>query len=221
MKVYVDFDNTLVDSVSAFISRYNSLYNKKVKSETITSYSFDDIKLSSDEVSRGFHSNFFFSELKLYPEALKSLTRMKQEGAELILITRGDAKNLAMKLEWLEKNHVVKDLFSDMIFTTNDMRNIKVDMTDGILIDDLRVNHLNSNARYKYAYKDAECRKWFPIPDDGVKIYSSWGMIADEICLMLQPTEVKEAKQQQKKKPGKKIHHKSNNSSRNIPNKKS
>lgn len=187
MKIYVDFDNTIVDSVAAFVTRYNQLNGTKYQKESVVKYDFSNLitNIAEEELVRGFHSNFFFNELSLYENVKESLVRLKHNGAELILITRGTLTNIQKKIEWLDKHHWIKDLFSDFIFLTSTQDVLKIDMSQSILIDDLRVNHLNCNAKYKYCYKDQVGRDWYPIPDDGVHIFTSWNLIAEDILKLL------------------------------------
>ena len=185
MKIYIDFDSTIVDSVKAFVSRYNQLYNKKEDPNSVVKYNFENLNLSKEDIVLGFNSNFFFSELDLYPEAQDALYKLKHSGAELVLLTRGTPTNIVKKIEWLDKHHWIRELFDDFVFTTSNQDKIKIDMSNAILIDDYRLNHLNSNAKYRYAFKDIPQRTWFPIPDDGVKIMNSWALIADDICKLL------------------------------------
>lgn len=185
MKIFVDFDNTLVDSVLAFVTRHNMLYGTRFASSSVTTYEFKNLNVTEEEIIHGFESRCFFGELTLYKGAKDALIKLQEAGATLVLVTRGTLANTQLKIEWLNSHHWIKDLFSDFIFLTSNQDAIKIDMSDSILIDDYRINHVNSNAKYKYAFKDQAQRTWYPSQDDGVKVFNSWSQLAEDIRTIL------------------------------------
>ena len=184
MKIFIDFDNTIVNTTHAFVCWYNIVYRDSVESDDIIDYSFNpQIKLLQKEITNAFTTELLYKYMYPYPGMYEALSRLKSIGCELYLITNCSDKSVVRKIEWLENNEYIKDLFSGKIFLSVGKAFDKscIDMSDAVLIDDHRENHLKSNAKYKYAFKDHPNRTWYPTEEDGVKVFDSWKAIADDI----------------------------------------
>lgn len=185
MKIFIDFDNTIVDTTKAFIEWYNYEYNRNIDYMEIKSYDFTPhIHLSTSEVSDAFTTKRLYEYLECYDGVYDSLYKLKNTlDCELILVTNCSDKSVMRKLEWLEDHKPLSDLFDGKIFLSIKLPYNKstIDMSDGVLIDDHRNNHLQSNASYKFAYKDSIIRDWYPTQDDGVIVKCKWKDIINEI----------------------------------------
>lgn len=181
MRVYVDFDNTIVNTTDAFILWYNNNYNENINSDDIVDYDFNpQVKLSKKEISNAFKTHELTNFLVTYPNVYESLKKIKDLGLTLILITNCSDESVVRKIEWLDKHKEINSLFDGKIFLSVNKAYDKscINMCEDILIDDHKENHLLSNAKYKFAYKDNPNRNWFP-DNDGVK--DNWLSIYEEI----------------------------------------
>lgn len=190
MKIFIDFDNTIVDTTYAFINWYNLTHYEDVKCEDICEYDFNpQVSLSKDEVSKAFSLPLLYQCMMLYEDVSDSLFKLRYElGCELILVTNCCDNSVIRKLEWLEQHKPLSDMFNSKIFISSNKSYGKssIDMSSGILIDDHKENHRLSNAKYKFAYKKYPNCNWYPTEDDGVLVTNSWKTIVDEIELICQ-----------------------------------
>lgn len=191
VKLFIDFDNTIADTTSAFCEYYNTLYiendDDRIRSKDITEYDFSDVgwasghKLGTKTVSeemllKGFKSDLLFSYLKPYQGVRYALEGLKSTKLfEIYLVSNCSDESAVKKIEWLKKWDLDRNFDGKVFLNINQAYNKSLlNMKDGILVDDHRANHLNSNAKYKYCFRDYPHRKWHPKIDDGVKLFDKW-----------------------------------------------
>lgn len=182
MKVFIDFDDTIVNSTETFVSVYNELYNKNVDGKSIIYHGFKpQINLSRDEITSIFASDEFTKYLQPIHGVYKSLSELKKNGFDLYLITNCSDKSVMQKSIWFENHRQYSNLFCGKIFLSLNKPYDKsiVDMENSVLIDDHKENHKLSNASIKVAYNCYPEREWCPTEKDNVKVFNSWKKIKE------------------------------------------
>lgn len=182
MRVFIDFDDTIVNSTETFVKVYNELYNKNVNEKSIIYHGFKpQINLTREEIAYIFSSDKFTKYLQPIYGVYKALSELKKNGFELYLITNCSDKSVIQKSIWFEKHKQYSNLFCGKIFLSLNKPYDKsiIDMKNSVLIDDHKENHKLSNAYIKVAYNYYPEREWCPTEKDGVCVFNSWKKIKD------------------------------------------
>lgn len=155
--IYIDFDNTLVDTIKTIVSLYNEdfEYYKKfhhVNWWEIDSYDFKELTCASKKyINTYFNTPRFFYELEFMPGAHEIIDSLG-ELYNVKIVSMGYSPNLKQKEEWINRY-----LFNCEFIGVN-MKKYKdkshIDMSDGILIDDSVHMLETSNAQEKYCFGD-------------------------------------------------------------------
>ena len=162
-KLFLDFDNTIVDTIAAVVSLYNEDYAShedfvQVDPKDVTSWEFIECNLATyEEIDRYFGDERFFQRVKLYPstgQVLRSLSHRY----DITIVSHGYANNLKLKEEWV-KDKLFKEIFdnscnAEFIGVDWETHNDKshVDMSNSIFVDDSIRNLETSSAKYKILY---------------------------------------------------------------------
>ena len=158
--LFLDFDNTICNSSKAFVDLYNLLpkYNQhpdfKLADWTKSNdWNFKDVApLSVHETETLFGNPIFFDLLEFYPNALEVLDKLKEQ-YNIIIVSIGTYENLQYKSKFI--NDYLS--FCDAILIRNKglkMDKSKVNMKNGIFIDDNQDNLFSSNASKMFCYSD-------------------------------------------------------------------
>lgn len=158
MKIFLDFDNTIVDSTKAICDMYNECYKDHknfipADPEKCFDWNFKDVcpLAPSWWVNNCFNTKQFFANLHLMKDAYGAIRRLSRKH-EIYIVTIGDFRNIAYKSMFLEGN---LPFVQNIICIRNENCNMNkeiVDMSDGILIDDNLENLKSSNAAYKFVF---------------------------------------------------------------------
>ena len=156
-KLFIDFDNTIIDTIQAYCDVYNELYCdypnfQTAEAHLVNQYNMcDQCELVTNILDIFQHPLFFkFAEFINYNtyEVLEKLDNKYQ----LIICSIGIPKNLAYKALWLEKKiPFIKDyvLISNPVCKMN--KSI-VNMQDSVFLDDIPSNLDSSNADKKILF---------------------------------------------------------------------
>lgn len=154
-KLYIDFDNTIVDSTKKIVELYNEDYSyhknfHPVNHLDINTWKFEELTLA-DDVIKYFDQPRFFKNLEWMDNAEEVLKRLSRR-YEIIVVSEGTFANLVGKNLWLMKNMPYAK-FRPVI---TDLRETKalVDMSDGYFFDDRLVNLQNNNAYKSICFGD-------------------------------------------------------------------
>lgn len=188
VKLFVDFDNTIVDTTEAFCKYFNDVYMEdynlgSIKGSWVKEYDFSDvISISENELIKAFKSERLFSYLRPYPYVRYALETLKKSGYfQIYLVSNCSAESAIRKLKWLDEFDLAQYFDGTIMLNINQAYNKSlVDMTDSILIDDHHLNHSNSNAKWKFCYTGSVERNWHPKAGDGVFLFNHW---ASEMAL--------------------------------------
>lgn len=176
MNLYVDFDNTIVNSSEVIVKMLNEQFGENKDYRKLRKYDFKDLfpNCSYWDIEKYFESDKMFEQLELYPESYNTLNSFKDKFENITIVTIGTEDNIEKKRKF------IKDKFSfniDLIGIENHGRSNKssVDMRDGVFIDD-HVDCLHSsNAKVKILIKTSENAEWSKIePNDDIYVVSNW-----------------------------------------------
>lgn len=155
--VYVDFDNTIVESNQKVIEILNDKYGLNKSEDDLEDYGYTSIAPITEEEKLGiFESDKFFSNLKFKSDFLKVLNKYDGK-VKFVITTKGTAENLKKKEQWIKEN--IPGNISFVGITNNSLSKRQVDMTNGIQIDDCTAA-LDTNADIKILYKDNHNFNW-------------------------------------------------------------
>ena len=157
-KLFIDFDNTLVNSTVAICDVYNEEY--KYHSAFVPAdwrqsqlYDFSDIcpLANPDMIEWMFAQDEFFENLWPLPCAREALEHLCKEH-DVYIVSIGTPLNLSKKIQYISKAFpMVKNL---IMLSTKDCAADKsiIDMSDGYMIDDSLQALNSSNADVKIVF---------------------------------------------------------------------
>lgn len=191
-KLFLDFDNTIVDTIAAVVSLYNEDYVNHdgfvaINPEDVTSWEFTECNLATyEEIDRYFGDKRFFQRVKLYPSAGQVLRSLSHR-YDITIVSHGYASNLRLKEEWV-KDKLFKEIFdnscnAEFIGVNWETHNDKshVDMSNSIFVDDSIRNLETSSAKYKILY--GEYMDWNNTNIEFIRC-KNWLDLNNQICLI-------------------------------------
>lgn len=176
--VYVDFDNTIVESNQKVIEILNKRYGLSKTENDLVDYGYNSIApITEEEKLSIFESDEFFSNLRFKSDFLKVLD--KYSGSiNFIITTKGTEQNLKKKEEWVKEN--IPHSIGFIGINNDSLSKKQVDMTNGIQIDDC-TDALDTNAQIKILYRDNHNFGWQSNYDNtDILVVDTWKQI-DEI----------------------------------------
>lgn len=181
--IYLDFDNTIVESNKRVIDIINKRYGTNKTEADLLDYGYQSIYPISDEEKLGiYESDEFFEDLEIKPHVLDVLIHYMQK-YEIIITTKGTSENLRKKKTWIDEN---LPFGLGFIGITNDsLSKRSVDMSNGIQVDDVS-KALDTNAGLHILYRDGNYFPWQKIEaNDDIIVANTWWQIEEilEFCL--------------------------------------
>ena len=176
--VYVDFDNTIVESNQRVIEILNERYGLSKTEDDLVDYGYKSIApITEEEKLSIFSSDDFFSNLRFKSDFLKVLNKYSDK-VKFIITTKGTEENLKKKKEWVKDNIPCDIGFVGM--NNDSLSKKQVDMAGSIQIDDC-TDALDTNAEIKILYKDGHNFSWQSNYDNtNILVVNTWSQI-DEI----------------------------------------
>lgn len=154
--IYLDFDNTIVESNKRVIKILNDKYNISKTESDLTDYHFNSIyPISEKEKLEIFESDEFYNNLELKPGVMDVLNKYFNF-FNIVIVSKGTKNNLLKKEEWIKKNLPFNFKF---IGLKGQSFNKKIDMKNSIQIDD-NIKSLDTNASLKILYKNFNEFPW-------------------------------------------------------------
>lgn len=178
IKVYLDFDNTLVDSNSAMVYLLNQEFGTKKEYKDLKKYDFRDLfpELTDEHCEELFGDWRLFSLLEFFDNCFETLDYFKKR-CNYSLVTYGNKYNLSAKKIWCERYLPFLKELHLLEYVPGDMNYDKsmIDMSDGIFIDD-HIEYLrSSNAKVKILFRNNHDGDWNEINNlDDVYVVNSW-----------------------------------------------
>lgn len=156
-KLYVDFDNTIVNTNKAICSLYDEDFKwykkyEKVDWTSINTWNFEELKCASTEyINYYFNQPRFFNRLEFMDNAFEALLAL-YEKYDITIVSMGYSPNLKGKEKWCKKH--IPFLKREFINLKKFSDKSHIDMSDGILIDDASKNLKTSNANVRICFGD-------------------------------------------------------------------
>lgn len=192
-KLFLDYDSTIVNTISAIATLYNRIYRHHqyfipAIASRCTKWNMTDICPLIKNVDSIFNEEELFTYLEPFPNAIEVLKELSIK-YQIIIISIGDIQNLQHKLKWI---NTYLPFVDDIILIKNkgcimDKSIINMDGTNdnpNIFIDD-SADNLFSQAltpnliRYCYGDKRTEWNaKWWDI---GGRVVHNWLEIKKEL----------------------------------------
>lgn len=155
-KLFVDFDSTLVNSIEKIVELYNTDFKyyknyKPIHWTEINTYDFKELTLINKSIALNyFDDQRFFDNLSPMDNAKEILDILKDK-YDIIICSIGRPMNQHYKRKWVHGNLPYAEFIGvDLRFDNKK----SVDMSNGIIIDDLAANLTTSNADVKICYGD-------------------------------------------------------------------
>ncbi|MDE7476624.1 MAG: hypothetical protein K2M91_01515 [Lachnospiraceae bacterium] len=176
LKLYCDYDNTLVNSIKTIAYLYNEDYKyypdyKYIHWTDINTYNFAECNCAmTKDLVRYFTQPRFFEKSEFMDNAKEVLNKLKDK-YEIIIVSMGLSQNLFGKEIWIKDNLPFAKFIGINMEDYKDKSHI--DMSDGILIDDEKRYLDSSNANTKICFGDVyewneqwsgkRCYNWFEL----------------------------------------------------------
>lgn len=158
--IYLDVDGVLIHSCQAVCDIINKEQDTNFTGDQILSWNFKEIcpNLTNADVERLFADERFFEYVQWIKGAKEFIKRHEED---IIIVTKGTYQNIFEKIVFFNRYNmkvIIKGL------PLNISKN-KIDMSNGLFIDDCTKNLIESNAQYKIQfceYNDElnEQREW-------------------------------------------------------------
>lgn len=191
-KLFLDFDNTIVDTIAAVVSLYNEDYVNhdgfvQINPSEVTSWEFTECNLATyEEIDGYFGDKRFFQRVKLYPSAGQVLRSLSHR-YDITIVSHGHNNNLKLK-----EKCVTENIFNKIFDNSCDAKFIgvewekysdksHVDMSNSIFVDDSITNLKTSSAKYKILY--GEYMDWNNTNIEFIRC-KNWLDLNNQICLI-------------------------------------
>jgi 5'(3')-deoxyribonucleotidase len=177
MKIFMDFDDTIVNARKGYCDVYSQLYSacKDYSHPNWKKIDQWDLRQSCPLATTDiFEHDLFFYDLEFKQNAFEGLKSLSQD-FEVIICTIGTYKNIAKKSKWI-KNRL--PFIKQSIFINNGNNHMNksiINMNDSIFIDDVASNLISTNAKEKICYGEVfswnedwlgtRCENWLQLID--------------------------------------------------------
>jgi 5'(3')-deoxyribonucleotidase len=167
IKVYVDFDSSLVNSTKKLVEMLNEKFHKNEDWTKIKKYNCNDLfpEVTQQQVTDIFADELFFHGLEIFDNANEVLSAYS-DMFDYIIVTIGTQSNLFWKEKWCLENLTFPFIFYGIEKDGMGKGKDVCDMSGGIIIDDHIDNIITSNADYKILYKGNYETEWNQLPVD-------------------------------------------------------
>lgn len=173
IELFLDFDNTLVNTNQSCIDILNERYNTSFQLNQLHRYDFRDLwPISNEEVESLFESSDLFDRLSYIDNCYESLYGIRKEIIPYI-VSSGTKKNAELKRKWILKHD--NGLFDTVSVVPRHNDKKIFDMSNGIFIDDHIECLRASNAKVKILYKFFSNGDWNKYDNkDEIYVANTW-----------------------------------------------
>lgn len=179
LKLFLDFDQTIVNAVEAYCETYNEMYGHcegfvPADWTQVKRWDLKDQCPMHDKPEEIFDSSIFFRHLSPINDNTIEILDMIKEFCHITICTIGRPDNIIKKTKWIEENLDIKD----MVLLCQDeitMDKSVVNMEGAIFVDDNEKNLYSSNALTKICFGTTEWNKSW---NDGHRV-ANWMHLHD------------------------------------------
>ena len=178
MKIFIDLDGVVFDTIRKIVEIYNEDHVmckdfKIVLPSEIKTWDFDELVLEPREyIDKYFDQPRFFEKLPLMSGSEWIINKLYyNHDFEIIFCSSGSYSNLQLKRKWLDKHFSYAHFIPVEMPTYKDKSHVQ--MQNAYFIDDVSKNLITSNAEVKICFGDTyswnedwqgvRCRNWVEI----------------------------------------------------------
>lgn len=155
MNIYLDFDDTITQSIENVVRIVNKRYNKNVRQEDISEWDFSDVypDIPLQDIVKVFGEDEFFNTLRLKFGALFTIARYSKYN-NIYIVSKVDTQAIEKKNDYI-KQHIIGER-GHIKFIGVPLGKSKgiVDMSKGIMVDDNADFLRETNAKHKILFKN-------------------------------------------------------------------
>lgn len=172
MNIYIDFDDTIVNSVENVIRIANKRYNQSVQVSDVDKWDFSYLypNATRDEIISIFGEQEFFDTLHFKKNAILTLQKLSKRNFLFVVTKTIDIASGFRKYQWIQKHLNAMNIPVEYIAVTTNKDKGIVDMDGGIMIDDNASYLRDTNATYKILY-DNQREIDVNMDWDGLRVY--------------------------------------------------
>lgn len=178
MKLFVDFDDTIVNSSEEVIKILNKRYGLDKSIRDLHDWKYHSIykDIKQKEICSIYDSNEFWNHIKVY-DGFNKVAELN----EIAVCSCGDTENLIKKKKFINSNF--KDFSTYFLNTelgyTGRNKNL-FDMSNSIQVDDVFENLFYTNASLKILFKNFNNFTWQEVvPMENLYVVNTWEEIYD------------------------------------------
>ena len=184
LKLFLDFDETIVKTTKQFVELANKKFNTDKNWKNLKCWCFQDLypNIRNQDIDEIFDSKELYNNIESHENCISTLNKIK-DYVDINIATIGSDTNLFNKKEWLKNNFTDID-YNFLDVKVNFDRNINkhnkstIDMSGGIFIDDRIDNLRSSNATIKILYKSYNDYNWQKCEaNEDIFIVNTWDEI--------------------------------------------
>lgn len=191
MKLYLDFDNTIVNTGETIVDILNKRYGMTQKWEYIKRYDFKDLfpALTKEEFHKLFESGRLYHNVSFLTGAREVIYSIRRS-FEIEIVSMGTNENKLLKDRWLALNFPAKYILTVLDYNSSYFDKSGVDMSDGIFIDDSSECLRSSNAKVKILLSNGLETEWNREENDDFYIVQNWNEIGDMLKFYIEKGEI-------------------------------
>lgn len=155
MKIFLDFDDTITDSIENVVRIANKRYNCNKNHEDLARWDFFDMypNIPREEITEIFGEQEFFDTLRIKPDALMVIYKLSKRN-EFIVVSKVSKEAIPRKALWIRNNFNAIGIPLDFRAVPLGKSKGIIDMSDGVVVDD-NVKFLDeTNAKYKIYFNN-------------------------------------------------------------------
>ena len=104
MYAIIDIDDTIANTITVWIRRYNRKYKDKLKINQIEDWNLAQYTICGDKIYDFLKSKTLYNYVKPLPFALDGVNSLRNLGFSIVYATGGTPKGSVYKYEWLKNN---------------------------------------------------------------------------------------------------------------------
>jgi len=184
IRIYLDCDDTIINSSETVIKILNKRYNKNCTIDDLKDWNYRSIvpTISKSDVEAIYSSEEFWNQVSLVPEFVEVFEEFYDD-FEWVIISKGGIENIKRKKDFLRKN-LKKNVKFGAAYHYSDSHKeekTKFDMKNAIQIDDVFAELKKTNAAVKVLLKNDRNLYWNKaiVEVEGLYQLNNWNDIKD------------------------------------------
>lgn len=191
MKLYLDFDNTIVNTGETVVNILNKRYGTTQKWGNIRRYDFKDLfpQLAQDELLELLSSSILYDNVS-FLTGTREVIKQVRNSFDIEIVTIGNEQNKFQKSKWLALNFPARYNLKVIDNKSGNFDKSNIDMSDGIFIDDSSECLRSSNAKVKILLSNGLETEWNREENDDFYVVQDWYEIRDILKFYIEKGEI-------------------------------